>query len=116
MIKDEQRQQQRYESIQLLSYVCIDEEGKAWKQGMGRTLNINEIGLKLETHEPIETQSIVLLAVGLEDEVVDVKGRVIYCNRNEMGRFESGVEFYDLDPGSREIITRFVREFNKQYS
>ncbi|MBA2880711.1 hypothetical protein HNR65_001029 [Desulfosalsimonas propionicica] len=116
MTKNEQRQQQRYESIQLLSYVCIDEEGKEWKQGMGRTLNINDIGLKLETHEPIETQYIVLLAVGLEDEVVDVKGRVIYCNRNEMARFESGVEFYDLDPGSREIITRFVREFNKQYS
>ena len=82
MTRKEQRRQPRHESIQLLSYVCIDEEGKEWKQGMGRTLNINEIGLKLETHEPIETRYIVLLAVGLEEDVVDIKGRVIYCNRN----------------------------------
>lgn len=116
MAKKEKRRQDRYESIQLLSYICIDDDGKEWKQGMGRTLNINEIGLKLETHEPIETRQIVLLAVGLEDEVVDVKGRVIYCNRNEVGRFESGVEFYDLDARSREIINGFVREFNRQYT
>jgi len=115
MAKKEKRRQERYESIQLLSYICIDDDGKEYKQGMGRTLNINETGLKLETHEPIETRQIVLLAVGLEDEVVDVKGRVIYCNRNEMGLFESGVEFYDLDAQSKEIISRFVREFNRQY-
>lgn len=114
MEKKDKRRQKRYESVNLLAYVCIDADGKEWKQGMGRTLNISEIGLKLETHEPIETQYIVLLAVGLEEDVVDVKGRVIYCNRNESGRFESGIEFCEVDAESREIIRRFVREFHRK--
>ncbi len=115
MDKKEKRRQQRYESINLLSYVCIDSEGKEWKQGMGRTLNINENGTKLETHEPIETQYVVLLAIGIGDEVVDIKGRVIYCNRGETGRFESGIEFCEMNRDSLAVLREFIREFNKQY-
>lgn len=115
MDKREKRRQQRYESINLLSYVCLDSDGKEWKQGMGRTLNINESGAKLETHEPIETQYIVLLAMGIEDEVVDIKGRVVYCNRGDSGMFESGIEFCEMDRDSLAILREFIREFNRQY-
>lgn len=115
MDKHEKRRQQRYESVNLLSYVCLDSEGKEWNQGMGRTLNINETGAKLETHEPIETQYIVLLAMGIEDEVVDIKGRVVYCNRGESGRFEAGIEFCEMDRDSLAVLREFIREFNRQY-
>ncbi|MCF8037413.1 MAG: PilZ domain-containing protein [Desulfobacteraceae bacterium] len=116
MKKDNQRRQKRYESVNLLSYVCMDSDGKEWKQGMGRTLNINETGAKLETHEPIETQYIVLLAMGIGEEVVDIKGRVVYCNRGEAGRFESGIEFYDVEGESLTVLREFVEAFNQQYS
>lgn len=115
MEKKDKRRQKRYESTNLLSYVCIDSEGRQWKQGMGRTLNINETGIKLETHEPIETRYIVLLALGIGDEVMDVKGEVIYCNRGESGRFESGIEFRAMDEDAFAILKKFVQEFNKHY-
>ncbi|MCF8024465.1 MAG: PilZ domain-containing protein [Desulfobacteraceae bacterium] len=115
MDKQKMRRQQRYESVNLLSYVCLDSEGKEWKQGMGRSLNINETGVKLETHEPIETQYIVLLAIGIEDEVVDIKGQVVYCNRGESGRFESGIEFCEMDSDSLVVLRKFVQEFNRKY-
>ena len=40
MEKSNKRRQERYDSLNLLSYVCIDSDGKEWKQGMGRTLNV----------------------------------------------------------------------------
>lgn len=115
MNEQEKRRRPRYDSLNLLSYVCIDSEGKEWKQGMGRTLNVNEGGAKLETHEPIETQYVVLLAIGIGEELVDIRGRVIYCNRGDSGWFESGIEFLEMDEDSLEALRKFIREFNSQY-
>ena len=54
------RKHARYDSLNLLTYVCVDSDGKEWNQGMGRTLNISESGLQLETHEPIDPQYLFL--------------------------------------------------------
>jgi len=115
MEKDPRRGQERYDSLNLLSYVCLDSDGKEWNQGMGRTLNISETGLKLETHEPIETQFIVLLSIGMEDELVDIKGNVVYCNRGAEGRFESGIKFTEVEPETLPVLKRFIRVFENQY-
>ncbi len=115
MENSDKRRQERYDSLNLLSYVCLDADGKEWKQGMGRTLNISETGLKLETHEPIETQYVVLLSIGFGDDVIDIKGQVVYCNRGEnSGRFESGIQFEDIDPESMAMLRQFIHAFENQ--
>ena len=110
------RKYARYDSLNLLSYVCIDEDGKEWKQGMGRTLNISESGIMLETHEPIETKYILMISLGIEDDLVDIKGEVVYCNRGEIpGRFESGIKFREVSSASLEVLKRFIKAFEKEY-
>ena len=115
MEKDNKRRHERYDSLNLLSYVCIDADGKEWKQGMGRTLNISETGLQLETHEPIETKYIIMLSLGIEDDVVDIRGKVVYCNRGASGRFESGIAFHEVNPEALSALRRFIQAFEKQY-
>jgi hypothetical protein len=112
---DNKRKHERYDSLNLLAYVCVDTDGKAWTQGMGRTLDISESGLRLETHEPIETKYIVLLSIGIEDEVVDLKGKVVYCNRGDEGKFEAGILFIHLKPNDLELLKRYIQAFEKQY-
>jgi hypothetical protein len=112
---DNKRKHERYDSLNLLTYVCVDTDGKAWTQGMGRTLDISESGLRLETHEPIETKYIVLLSIGIEDEVVDLKGKVVYCNRGDEGKFESGILFSHLKPNDLELLKRYIQAFEKHY-
>jgi hypothetical protein len=112
---ENKRKHARYASLNLLSYVCLDAEGKEWTQGMGRTLNISETGLQLETHEPIETRYIISLVVGIEDDVVDIKGKVVYCNRGADGMFESGIEFMEVGPPAMKVLKRYISVFNKQY-
>lgn len=109
------RKQERYDSLNLLNYICIDADGREWKQGMGRTLNISQAGVKLETHTAIETQFVMLLSIGIEDHLVDIKGKVIYCNRGDQGRFESGIAFSHIDSNTYTALERFIREFENQY-
>ena len=112
---DNKRRHERYDSLNLLSYVCIDSDGKEWTQGMGRTLDISETGLKLETHEPIDTKYVVLLAVGFEDDLVDIRGKIVYCNRGEQNKFEAGIEFLEVPPEAFTVLKRYISEFQKQY-
>lgn len=66
------RKFERYDSLNLLSYECLDSENKTFKQGMGRTLNISEGGVLLETHEPLGIGDTLLISIGIKDEVIDV--------------------------------------------
>ena len=61
------RKHQRFASLNL-SYVCLDENNNVVTQGMGRTLNISESGILLETNFPIELKYLVLLTIGLEED------------------------------------------------
>src|SRR6056297_3133405 len=113
---ENKRRHERYDSLNLISYVCLDSDGKEWMQGMGRTLNISETGLQLETHEPIESKYVVLLSIGMEDDLVDIRGKVVYCNRGKENKFESGIEFLEVPPEAYTILKRYINEFHKQYT
>ena len=53
MTSENKRKHERIQSLNL-SYICLDEDNNIVKQGMGRTLNISESGILLETHFPID--------------------------------------------------------------
>lgn len=110
------RKHERLEALNLLSYVTIDSDGKEWNQGMGRTLNISESGLQLETHEPIDIKYTLLISIGIEDEVIEIKGKVAYTNRGEGKMFEAGIEFLEVLPADLVILKKYIHEFNRQYN
>ncbi len=110
------RKHERIDALNLLSYVSLDSDGKAWNQGMGRTLNISETGLQLETHEPIQTQYVLQISVGIEDELVEIKGKVVYTNRGESTMFETGIEFIQVKQEALAVLNKYINEFNKQFN
>ena len=113
MKNEDKREGKRYDSINLLNYVCFDSEGQYVSQGVARTLNISETGVKVETHEPIETRHIMVLSVGIGDDLCDIKGKVVYCNRGAEGRFESGIEFHKIGVDDYLKLLRYIDAFEK---
>ena len=109
----EKRKHQRIRTLNLLSYVCLDENSNHLEQGMGRTLDISQGGILMETHVQIESKYILLMSVGFEDELIDIKGEVVYCREGTSGMFESGVRFLETDEQMNQIIEKLVRIFNQ---
>ncbi len=103
----EQRRHPRFRSLQL-SWVCLDENERVVKQGMGRTLNLSLSGILLETFFPIASAHTVLLSVGLEDEVVDLRGRAVHLRTQKQGVYEVGIEFLELTAEAQEVLKRFL--------
>jgi len=107
MTTEEKRRQPRVGSHNLLSYVCLDEENETVKQGMGRTLNVSEGGILLETHDSINPKHIIMLTIALEDEIIDVKGKITFQKRREDGKYEHGIQFIEID----EKINKFLKQY-----
>lgn len=114
MTNDEKRKHSRIDSINLLNYVDRDEKGEEITQGMGRTLNVSESGILLETHDRIDTSHFVSLTIGFKEDVVDIEGRVIYAKKSAEGVFESGIEFFEMDDTARKILKTYIVAFNAQ--
>ncbi|MFO7708970.1 MAG: PilZ domain-containing protein [Desulfobacterales bacterium] len=108
MEKSENRKHQRV-NTKNLSYICLDEDRRAVKQGMGRTLNISESGILLETHFPIEASHTVILSIGLKNDLADIKGRPVHIRSAAQGVYEVGIEFVELDDASLRTLKRYLR-------
>ena len=109
----ENRRHIRIDSLNL-SYVALDKDGNFVKQGIGRTLNVSESGILLETVFPININQKMVLSIGLEDDLVNVEGRVVYSVEDENGKFKTGIELIGIDETSLQILQIFIRFFTAQ--
>ena len=114
MTDQEKRKNPRINSNNLISYICLDEKDNPIKQGMGRTLNISEGGILLETHLPIETQYTLSFTLSLDDETMAIKGKAIHNKKRNDGKFECGIKFIETDESKKRILKQVVLMFRDE--
>ncbi len=113
MKKFTDRKHERINSLNLLNYTCVDQKTDEIIQGMGRTLNVSQGGILLETRVPMYAYYSVALTIGLEDEMIDIDGQVIYCREGSKGKYESGIEFKDINETSLRILNKYIVAFRE---
>ncbi len=74
---------------------------------------MSESGILLETHFPIDDQYIVRLILGLEEDLVEIKGRPIHTRINDEGKYEVGIEFLKSGAKARNALKKFIDTFQK---
>ena len=109
MTSDNKRKHERIQSLNL-SYICLDEDKNIIKQGMGRTLNVSESGILLETYFPIEPEHTVQLTISLEENLLDIKGKPIHVRSIDGGKYQIGIQFIDLEPDAADILKEFISD------
>jgi len=114
MTTKERRKHLRIKALNLISYSCIDETDQVLSQGMGRTLNLSEDGILLETHVSVDPKHTVVMAIGLEDDLINIKGRVVYSIGGGDERFEAGIELIERDEATLEVLRKYIKAFREQ--
>lgn len=97
-----------------LSYIGIDENNEIVKQAIGRTLNVSESGILLETHFPIDTGQIVSITLALEDDLINMRGEVVYSRTGNEEKFETGIKFFEMIDESHQILKKYIQDFRDQ--
>jgi hypothetical protein len=109
MTSENKRKHERIQSLNL-SYICLDEDKNIVKQGMGRTLNISESGILLETHFPVESNHTIQLTVSLEENLLDIIGRPVHVKSIDGGKYQIGIQFADLDENATKMLQDYISD------
>ncbi|RJP40866.1 MAG: PilZ domain-containing protein [Desulfobacteraceae bacterium] len=91
-------------------YILFNEELEKIDRGIGRTLNLSQTGVLLETEKKLIGTFVLLLTIDLEGKKIKVRGKVVtsrYCN--DSGCFFTGVEFIGPKDEQLEAIKAFVK-------
>jgi len=115
MSNSERRRYVRPESLNLLDYIVVDEQGVQGNYSMGRTLNISIGGILMETHIKLTAGQQVMITIGLEDDLVDVMGRIIHSTDHHDGMFHNGIEFFHASVEDRRVINKYVEAFHARF-
>lgn len=107
----EQRKYPRVGTCNLISYLLIRENGEITEQGMGRALNISQGGILLETTRLLLSEHISLMSVDLDNNLIEIKGKVVYSKDNGFGMIKNGVRFQ----GGHDEIIQFVAKLIKVF-
>ena len=113
MGRTEKRKSPRVSTINLISYAGMGEGGVSVDQGMGKALDIGQGGILMETPVPIQAQYMLLTAMDVNEELIKVKGRVIYCRETQPGIFHTGVRFTESDEKVRVVVAEMIKAFLK---
>lgn len=111
MMNTNKRKHTRVESLNL-SYISIDDAGNLVNEGMGRTLNLSETGILLESNFCALPDQTLSLTLAIEEDLLDVQGKIIRCKETDDGLYHMGVEFLDLDETARRTLTKFISIFD----
>ena len=111
---EEKRKHPRVKTENLVSYVCIDDGGNEIEEGLGKTINVSLGGILIETNNPIGTQDILLMTIGIDDEIMNMKGKVVYCRAEDSGMFRTGIQFLEAKENIQLFVTNLIKIYSKQ--
>ena len=107
----DQRAYPRVESCNLISYAAVNRGGNVTDRSMGTALDASQNGICLETAQPVSSEYISLMASDLEDNLIEIKGRVAYSKKIGDARFRTGVRL----EGTRDENIRFAKKLIRVY-
>ncbi len=107
----DRRKHARVETSNLISYESINKDGDIVFNSMGKALNVSRSGILLETAHLIAAEYVSLMTVDLDNNLIETKGRLIYCRKTDSGMYHAGIRF----AGSKEETAKFAVKLIKLY-
>ena len=112
MSEMERRIYPRVKTCNLISYMAIKENGAITDLGMGRALNISQNGIFLETPRLVFSDYISLMSVDLDNNLIEIKGEVIYSGINRSGMVGNGIRLQGEHHENIQFATRLIKVFH----
>lgn len=111
MEKKERRRHPRVAIDDPISYLCVDSDGQQFAQNMGIARDVSQSGIYIETFSVVETEYIVLAFADLENNITEIKGKVVYSQENGSGTYKTGISF----KGEHLENIKFIEKLIKYY-
>jgi hypothetical protein len=108
----ERRIYPRVKTCNLISYMAVRENGEIIDLGMGRALNISQNGIFLETPRLLFSEYISLMSVDLNNNLIEIKGQVMYSEMNGAGMVGNGIRLQGKHQENIQFATQLIKVFH----
>ncbi len=81
---------------------------------MGKTLDISQGGLLMETKISINAHYILLVGININDELIEIRGKVAYSRQAEQKVFHTGISFSEASEKIRKVVVELIKVFHQQ--
>jgi hypothetical protein len=112
----DKRKHPRVETNNKIAYVIIDDLGNEIDEGVGEIINVSLGGILMETIKPIGLSKVMLMAIGIDDKMVNIKGDVTHSWLIDSGTFRAGVQFLGNNENTKLFVTNLIKNDSKQTS
>jgi hypothetical protein len=101
----------RLETLNLVSFIHRDADDRVDLQSVGRTLDLSEGGILLETPQPVPAgNNVVDITLGIREHVIHTLGEIVHQRVLENGNFGIGIAFSNLSSEDSLAIKNFLDE------
>ena len=76
-----------------------------------RVVNFSLTGLQIETKYPIESEHVHLGPINLENNPIEIRGRVVYCEKFSAEIFHVGISLVGSNMDKYKFISQITRPF-----
>jgi hypothetical protein len=111
MGNEDRRKYPRVQIFDPISYLTLDSDGKTIRQNVAVVRNVSQTGIQMEAFLEVKYKKLSLMFFDMHKNQIEVKGKVIYCRRNESGQFSIGIHLI----GNEAENLRFVKALVKSY-
>lgn len=100
----EKRASRRIRSLNLTSYTPKKGDKQEYIVSIGRTLDVSEGGVKVETHRKLDNGTELEMDIAVEEKIITAKGEVVYTEELKNGLFGTGIRFTSISDEDRKIL------------
>ena len=108
----ERRKHPRIDTGGLLSYVCLDRDDNSLQEGIGDAINISKGGIRLKTHLKVDSEFIQLTTNSVKNELIDIKGKVVYSYMLKPDIFHTGINFIESMARNQRFVVELIKAYN----
>ena len=111
MENEDRRKYPRVQIFDPISYLSLDSNGKTIHQNVAVVRDVSQTGVRIEAFMEVKAKNLSLMFFDMHKNQIEVKGKVVYCKKNEYGQFSIGIQLI----GNEAENLRFVRALVKSY-
>lgn len=111
MGNEDRRKYPRVQIFDPISYLTLDSDDEGIHQNVAVVRNVSQTGIQLEAFLEVRSKKLSLMFFDMHKNQIEVKGKVVYCRRNESGQFSIGIHLI----GNEAENLRFVKALVKSY-
>ena len=110
----ERRKYPRVQIFDPISYLSLDSDGKTIHQNVAVVRDISQTGIQMEAFLEVKSKKLSLMFFDMHKNQIEVKGKVVYCRRNESGQFSIGIQFIGKEAENLRFVKALVKSYHYQ--